>query len=122
VSLLHVVLARLLFLVANHHCRTWHATYRYAEPEIHLSATRSATGYTGDAIVDPSHLLVKELKRRGLLDVAITERKGYEYGVAQPAVLVIKKDGTALESWAIVPKMVCLFSHLPSLRYSLWLF
>lgn len=77
-----------------------------AEPEIHLSATRSATGYTGAAIADPSNLLVKELSRRGLLDVAITERKGYQYGMAQPAVLVISMDGTVLESWAIVPKMV----------------
>lgn len=81
-----------------------------AEPEIHLSATRSATGYTGAVIVDSSHLLAKELKRRGLLDVSVTEKKGYRYGVAQPAVLVIKRDGTVLESWAVVPKMACL-SH-----------
>lgn len=93
-----------------------------AEPEINLSATRSATGYTGNAIVDPLQFLAKELKRRGLLDVAITEKKGYEYGVAQPAVLVIKKDGTVLESWAILPKMVRLSSHLPSLKYLLRLF
>jgi hypothetical protein len=77
-----------------------------AEPEIYLSATRSATGYTGAAIVDPTHILAKELKRRGLLDVAITEKKGYKHGMAQPAVLVMKKDGSVLESWAIVPKMV----------------
>jgi hypothetical protein len=77
-----------------------------AEPEIHLSATRSATDYAGAAIVDPSHLLAKDLKRRRLLDVAITEKKGYQHGVAQPAVLVMKRDGTMLESWAIVPKMV----------------
>jgi len=93
-----------------------------AEPEIHLSATRSATDYAGAAIVDPSHLLAKELKRRGLLDVAITEKKGYQHGVAQPAVLVMKRDGTMLESWAIVPKMVYLSSHLPGFMYSLWLF
>lgn len=93
-----------------------------AEPEIYLSATLSATDYAGAAIVDPSHLLAKELKRRGLLDVAITEKKGYQHGVAQPAVLVIKRDGTVLESWAIVPKMVYLSSHHPGFTYSLWLF
>lgn len=85
-----------------------------AEPEIHLSATRSATGYTGAAIVDPSQLLAKELQCRGLLHVAITEKKGYKDGLAQPAVLVIKTDGTVLESWAIVPKLVRLSSRLPN--------
>jgi hypothetical protein len=80
-----------------------------AEPEIHLSATRAASGYKGAAIVDSSLLLAKELKRRGLLDVAITERKGYKHGMAQPAVLVIKNDWTVLERWAIVPSMVRSF-------------
>jgi hypothetical protein len=73
-----------------------------AEPAEHLPATRTTTGYTSEAIVDPEHVLVKYFKEKGLLDVAITERKGYKHGLAQPAVLVIQKDGTVLEKWAIV--------------------
>jgi peroxiredoxin len=80
-----------------------------AEPASELPATVSATGYTGETFVDPEHVLVKELKQRGLLDVAISDRKGYEYGMAQPAVLVLGKDGTVLYSWAIVPSMVRQF-------------
>ena len=67
---------------------------------------RSASGYTGDTIVDPDNLLAKELKRRGLLDVAISDKKGYKHGMAQPAVLVLSKDGTVLFKWAIVPAFV----------------
>ena len=77
-----------------------------AEIEKHLAATRSQTGYNGEAIVDPENLLAKELKRRGLLDVAISDKSGYEHGMAQPAVLVMKKDGTPLYQWAIVPSTV----------------
>lgn len=68
------------------------------------------TGYTGNAISDPSNEIVKDFKSKGLVDVAITEKKGYEHGMAQPAVLVLKKDGTVLYSWAIVPALVRFFS------------
>lgn len=78
-----------------------------AESAEHLPASRTTTGYQGEAIVDPEHVLAKYFKEKGLLDVAITERKGYEHGLAQPAVLVIQKDGTVLEKWAIVPSAVC---------------
>lgn len=78
-----------------------------AEVPEHLEAFRKSTGYTETAIVDPENVLAKELKRRGLLDIAITEKSGYAHGVAQPGVLVIKKDGTVLYDWAIVPSMVC---------------
>ena len=40
------------------------------------------------------------------MNVAITEKKGYEFGLAQPAVVVLKKGGEVLESWAIVPSLV----------------
>ncbi|KAH6662014.1 hypothetical protein B0J14DRAFT_310870 [Halenospora varia] len=72
----------------------------------HLEATRQATGYTGSAIIDTDNVLAKEFKARGWIDVAITEKKGYAHGMAQPAVLVLKKDGTVLEKWAIVPSMM----------------
>lgn len=74
-----------------------------AEPAEHLASTRESSGYEGRAIVDPENLLAAELKRRGKLDVAITEKKGYDHGMAQPAVLVMKEDGTILQKWEIVP-------------------
>lgn len=78
-----------------------------AEPEKHLAATFKSTGYNGEAIVDPENILVKYFKGRDLLDVAISEKKGYEHGMAQPAILVIGRDGEVLEKWAIVPSVVC---------------
>ncbi len=77
-----------------------------AEEESHLAATRTATGYTGDAIVDPQNLLAAELKARDLLDVAISKKAGYPHGMAQPAVLVMRPDGSVLQQWAIVPGLV----------------
>jgi len=76
-----------------------------AEIESHLPTVRTKTGYSGVAIVDPENLLAAELKKRGLLDVAITERAGYSHGMAQPGVLVMKRDGTVLYNWAIVPAL-----------------
>ena len=77
-----------------------------AEVEKELAGVRKVTGYTGPAVVDPEHVLAKELKNRGLLDVAISKKSGYEHGMAQPAVLVLKKDGTVLYNWAINPGLV----------------
>jgi hypothetical protein len=84
-----------------------------------LEATRASTGYTGAAIVDPENLLAAELKRRGWVDVAISIAPRfweYPHGMAQPAVLVVRRDSTVLESWAIVPSLVS--SYLPSGRPS----
>lgn len=72
----------------------------------HLEAFQKSTGYTETAIVDPENTLANELKKRGLLDIAISEKAGYAHGMAQPGVLVIKKDGTVLYNWAIVPSIV----------------
>ncbi len=77
-----------------------------AETVEHLDSTRASTGYDGEAIIDPQSLLAAELKHRGLLEVAITEKKGYEYGMVQPAVLVLNSDGTVLQKWAIIPSTV----------------
>ena len=66
---------------------------------------REATGYIGETIVDTENLLVNELKRRGIIDVAISEKKGYEHGMAQPAVLIGTKERVVYR-WAIVPSMV----------------
>ena len=76
-----------------------------AEPESFLQKMRDATGYDGETIVDTENLLVKELKRRGIIDVAISEKKGYEHGMAQPAVLVGTKQKVVYK-WAIVPSTV----------------
>jgi hypothetical protein len=42
-----------------------------SEPASELAATRSASGYTGKVIADPDNVLAQELKRRGLVDVAV---------------------------------------------------
>jgi peroxiredoxin len=85
-----------------------------AEAEKYLDDTRAATKYDGKAIVDPENRLAKELDVRGLVHVAISERSGYDHGMAQPALLVLKEDGTVLESWAIVPSTVGLaFAYVP---------
>ena len=80
-----------------------------AEPgEQNLAATRkAANNYAGEAVVDPEHKLANYLRERGLLDVAVTEKGGYVKGVAQPAILVVKRDGEVLEQWAIRPSTVC---------------
>lgn len=77
-----------------------------AEPEEHLAATLAKTGYQGETIVDPENVLAKELKARDLLNVAITEKAGYAHGMAQPAVLVLRKGGEKLFAWNIEPTMV----------------
>lgn len=77
-----------------------------AEAAEHLPVTLKTTGFKGATIVDPENLLAQRLKAQGKLNVAITEKSGYAHGVAQPAVLVMKKDGTVLNSWAIVPSVV----------------
>lgn len=77
-----------------------------AQDEEHLAQVRSSSGYTGEAINDRENILAKHLAANGMVTVAITEREGYPHGVAQPAILVIKKDGSVLESWAIVPSEV----------------
>jgi len=88
-----------------------------AEPSEYLSGTRKATGYEGLVIIDETNSLAKELKRRGLIDVAISEKKGYKEGMAQPAILVGRQikggDGMVeerevLEKWAIVPSVMNL--------------
>ena len=84
-----------------------------AEPEEHLAATRKATGYEGTAIIDTNNSLATELKKRGLLDVAISKMIGYKHGLAQPAILVARKGVDAqvevLERWAIVPSAMVSF-------------
>ena len=92
-----------------------------AEPAEHLPATRKAAGYVGEAVVDPQHKLATLLRKQGLIDVAITEKKGYAHGMVQPGVLVLKgKRGEymakereeRLFEWAIVPSLVCWFFPL----------
>jgi peroxiredoxin len=79
-----------------------------AEPEQHLKSTVSSTGYSCDVIVDPENQIAVEMKRRGKLNVSISSKAGYEYGMAQPAILVMRSDGTVLYDWAIVPGVMNL--------------
>lgn len=79
-----------------------------AEPEQHLPETINAAGYSGEVIVDPRNKIAAELKQRINLNVAISPKSGYEHGMAQPAILVIKNDGTVLFDWAIVPGVMNL--------------
>ena len=83
-----------------------------AENQSELPKMREASGFTGETIVDTENLLVKELQRRGIIDVAISEKKGYPHGMAQPAVLVGGKNGLYY-TWAIKPSVVSQFA-IPS--------
>lgn len=87
-----------------------------AEPESHIKATRAASGYTGAILVDTENLLAAELKQRGWLDVAISSMPGYEHGMAQPAVLAVKRNKEVVYSWAIVPSVVCISCFLSLCR------
>lgn len=77
-----------------------------AQDEEHLAQVRSSSGYTGEAINDPENTLAKYLAANDMVNVAITEWEGYPHGLTQPAILVIKKDGSIMENWAIVPAEV----------------
>lgn len=82
-----------------------------ADPPENLERTRSSSGFSDTVIVDPENILAKELKSRGRLDVAISTNgaawfRGYKHGMTQPALLVMKNDGTVLQRWAIVPSLV----------------
>lgn len=82
-----------------------------AEVPEHLDKFRASTGFSDTVIVDPENELAKHLKKKELLDVAITDSqlyqlRGYKHGLAQPALLVMKRDGTVLQRWAIVPSIV----------------
>ncbi|KAF4503416.1 hypothetical protein FAGAP_369 [Fusarium agapanthi] len=83
-----------------------------SEPASFLPEMRKLTGYSGDAIVDTKNTLVELVKERYGLEITVTERKGYEHGMAQPGILVLRRGkggdvtgqgGAVLEKWAIVP-------------------
>ena len=77
-----------------------------AEQEIKLPAMQTSSGYMGTTIVDTKNMLATELRRRGVVDVATTKKSGYPHGVAQPAMVLLKRDGTVMYSWAVVPALV----------------
>jgi len=47
-----------------------------------LPTTRSESAYTGEAIEDPVNVLMRYLKARGVLDVAVSDNKDYGHGMA----------------------------------------
>lgn len=82
-----------------------------------MTETRELTGYSGDAIVDTENTLVRFVKEKYGLEIAVSEKKGYENGMAQPGVLVLRggkggdmsrEDTAILEKWAIVPSTMNL--------------
>lgn len=77
-----------------------------AENAEFLPTMRAQTGFEGEMISNPENKIATELNEKYGLSVAISEKKGYPHGMAQPAVLVLKKDGTELFKWAIVPSLV----------------
>lgn len=81
-----------------------------SEPETHLSQTRAASGYNGTVLVDTSHITASSFRREGIVDVAISDKGGYQKGMSQPAITVLKKNADGKEKvlyrWAIVPSMV----------------
>ncbi|KAK4141790.1 uncharacterized protein C8A04DRAFT_30635 [Dichotomopilus funicola] len=79
-----------------------------AEIPKHLDAVRKATGFTDTVVVDPENVLAAELKKRGLLDIAVTPWRGYEWGLAQPGFLVVRGDGRVMGRWAVVPALMNL--------------
>ncbi|KAI1329000.1 hypothetical protein F5Y16DRAFT_367146 [Xylariaceae sp. FL0255] len=79
-----------------------------AESGEHLQAKRDASGYTGEVIVDTENKIAAELRLRKLLDVAITEKKGYPHGMAQPAFITHDSERKIYDSWAIVPSVMNL--------------
>lgn len=78
-----------------------------AEEEKFLTDVLAKTKFSGKTITDPDTSLVKELKSRNLVSVAVTDRGGYPHGMIQPAVLVVNKEGKVIYQWAIEPSMVC---------------
>ncbi|KAL2131444.1 hypothetical protein VTI74DRAFT_5113 [Chaetomium olivicolor] len=82
-----------------------------AEGPEHLEKLRASTGLADTVIIDPENLLAKGLKDKGVLDVAVSDSRlyrlpGYKHGLAQPALLAIKNDGTVLYQWAIIPSLM----------------
>lgn len=81
-----------------------------SQPAEFTALTRKQSGYTGRIIVDVNNEIASALRERKVVDVAVTPTKGYEHGMAQPAVVVFAKGGkVVLERWAIVPGVV---SHI----------
>lgn len=68
--------------------------------------TRKTTGFKEQILADEKNEIAEELRKRKVLDVAVGEKKEYEFGMVQPAVLVLGKGGKVLERWAIVPSAV----------------
>lgn len=78
-----------------------------------LPKTSKASGYTGTTIVDTENEPATRLREQGLIDVFISLKSGYSKGMAQPAILVLRKDDTVLDKWAIIPGYVRDYMHPP---------
>ncbi|KIM98217.1 hypothetical protein OIDMADRAFT_146894 [Oidiodendron maius Zn] len=88
-----------------------------SEPASFLPEMRKLTSYSGDAIIDTKNTLVGFVKERYELEIAVSEKEGYENGMAQPGILVLRggeggdmmgQEGAVLEKWAIVPSTMNL--------------
>lgn len=86
-----------------------------SEPLEYLDTMRKSTGWDGEGISDPENKLVQYFKERDMVNVAISTALGatggrtyYAHGMAQPAILAVRKNGEVLEKWAIVPSLVSI--------------
>jgi hypothetical protein len=79
-----------------------------SEPEEHSPVTRKSSGYEGEAIIDRENKLVGYFNEKEMVHVTVSDRN-YEFGMAQPAILVVMGNGTVLETWAIIPSLVGRF-------------
>ena len=77
---------------------------------------RDTTAYKDTIIIDPENKLAAELKKRGLIDLAISSKSGYPHGMSQPGILVVRKDESVLYSWAINPSLASIFLFLLSIN------
>jgi len=84
-----------------------------AQPKGYEKKSQELIGCDFEIICDPSNAVAYELKKRGYLDLTITEvgTKGgmaYPHGMAQPGALAISRDKQVLYSWAIIPSAATL--------------
>lgn len=80
-----------------------------SEADSELPKMQTTSGYIIEIIVDPENVLAKELKGRGVIDVAISDHNGYPHGMLQPAVLIGAKHELWYR-WVIVPATASLLN------------
>ena len=77
-----------------------------AQSQSKVDAVRQSWGLTFNIYSDEAHVLADHVRERGLVNVALTERADYKFGVmTQPAVLIMNRQRDVLYTWAVVPTL-----------------